>query len=364
MEKTRLIAPYIKYEEVEEDLKEIFATGIFSSGTYGELFKKELSNSLKVNYAHLTTSATTALWISLKMFGINNSDEVIVSDFSFPATANVVEDLGAKPVFADVSLDTFNMNPKELERLISSKTKAVIFVNALGNPSGIKEIFDICKSYKIPLIEDAACAIGSKIEGYNCGTFSDISCISFHPRKLICTGEGGAIITNNETWSKWLEVKLKHGASSRTDYGLIFSDFGYNFRLSEIQSLLGYVQLKKLKQIISERNKIRDTYIKYLYPLGFVPQKIEKGALFNCQSIVFKIPKGINRNKLINFLKTQGIESTLGTYSMSSNSYFLDKYKVICKNSNFLEKNTITFPCFNGVNLIPIINTISDFMKK
>ena len=364
MEKTRLIAPYIKYEEVEEDLKNIFASGIFSSGKYGDLFKKELSNRLKVNYSHLTTSATTALWICLKMLGIGESDEVIVSDFSFPATANVVEDLGSKPIFADVSLETFNMNPTELERLISPKTKAVIFVNALGNPSGIKEIFNICKLNKIPLIEDAACAIGSKIDGFDCGKFSDLSCISFHPRKLICTGEGGAILTNNEIFSKWLELKLKHGASERTDNGLIFSDFGYNFRLSEIQSLLGYAQLKKLNQIVSERNTIREKYIKYLSPLGFIPQNIDRGVLFNCQSIVFKIPYGFERNELINFLKNQGIESTLGTYSMSSNSYFSKKYKVICKNSNFLEKNTITFPCFNGIDLNPIIKTIRKFLEK
>ena len=289
--KTKLISPYIKYEEVESDLKKIFKTGIFSSGEYGELFRNKLSSNLKVKNAHLTTSATTALWVSLKLLGVAKSDEVIVSDFSFPATANVVEDLGARPIFADVSLDTFNMNPIHLSSLISERTKAVVFVNALGNPSGIEELLEICNSKKIPLIDDAACGIGGTIKGKNCGSFSDLSCLSFHPRKLICTGEGGAILTNNEKWSEWLEVKLKHGASSRTDAGLVFNEFGYNFRLSEIQSLLGYVQLGKLNQIISDRNHIRNLYIEHLLPLGFKPQKIDDGVIFNCQSLFLRSQK-------------------------------------------------------------------------
>ncbi len=199
---TKLINPYIKYEDVEKDLKKIFESGVFSSGEYCEFFKKELSKRLSAKYSHLTTSATTALWICLKLLKIKVSDEVIVSDFSFPATVNVVEDIGAKPIFADVSLNTFNMNPDELIKLITPRTKAVIFVDSLGNPSGIKKIQDICKSKKIPLIEDAACAIGSKIDGKNCGSFSDIACLSFHPRKLICTGEGGAILTGREEFSQ------------------------------------------------------------------------------------------------------------------------------------------------------------------
>ncbi len=361
---TKLINPYIKYEEAEEDLKKIFESGIFTSGEYCQIFRQKLSRVLRAKYSHLTTSATTALWISLKLLQIEASDEVIVSDFSFPATANVVEDLGAIPVFADVSLITFNMNPEELVSLINPRTKAVIFVDALGNPSGIKSIQNICKSRGIPLIEDAACAIGSKINGKHCGSFSDISCFSFHPRKLICTGEGGAIVTNNKEWSKWLETKLRHGASSSDDVGMKFNDFGYNFRLSEIQSLLGSIQLDKLEIIIKERNKIRKIYKDGLSDIGFIPQNIEDNVLFNCQSIVFKVPNMISRNKLIYFLRSRNIESTLGTYSMSSNSYYSNKYNKTCPSSRYLEENTITLPCYESLDPTYIIDEINSFCKR
>ena len=361
---TRLIIPYIKYEEVEEDLKKIFESGMFSSGQYCETFKNALCSNLSSKYTHLTTSATTALWICLKLLNIGPSDEVIVSDFSFPATANVIEDLGAKPVFADVSLSTFNMSPEELNKLITPRTKAVIFVDALGNPSGIKNIKDICKSRKIPLIEDAACGIGSKIDGKNCGTFSDLACLSFHPRKLICTGEGGAILTRNRDYSKWLGIKLRHGATRADEVGLVFDEFGYNFRLSEIQALLGLIQLKKLEKIIKDRNSIRNIYINELSGLGFVPQYIDNNVLFNCQSVVFKLPPGSSRNELVLFLKSRDIESTLGTYSVSSNSYFLKKYKIHCSNSKFLEENTITLPCYDGLVQNNVIDSINIFYRN
>ena len=141
----RLIKPYLTFEEVEADIRNIFETGIFTKGKYVEMFKEGIKEYTGARYAFLTTSATTALWISLKAVGVKTGDEVIVSDFSFPATANVVEDIGATPVFADVDLETFNMMPAELEKKINKKTKAVIFVDALGNPSGILKIKKICK---------------------------------------------------------------------------------------------------------------------------------------------------------------------------------------------------------------------------
>lgn len=158
----------------------------------------------------MTTSATNGLGLALRVLGVGVSDEVIVSDFSFPATANVVEDLGAIPVFADVSLDTFNMSPSFLESRISAQTKAVIFVDALGNPSGIHQVKEVCRDHKLPLVEDAACAIGSAELGARCGNIADLTCFSFHPRKLLTTGEGGAITCNSDRYAADLAVKLNH----------------------------------------------------------------------------------------------------------------------------------------------------------
>ncbi|MEN8218406.1 MAG: DegT/DnrJ/EryC1/StrS family aminotransferase, partial [Pseudomonadota bacterium] len=332
----KLIKPYIDYDEVEKEFKDIFDSGWFTKGPYIEEFRNKIKDYTGANYAFLTTSATTALWMCLKIINIKKGDEVIVSDFSYPATANVVEDLGAIPVFADVDLDTFNMLPAELENKITSKTKAVIYVDALGNPSGVHTIKHICQHHNIPLIEDAACAIGSGENGKKCGNISDFTCFSFHPRKLLTTGEGGVITTNNAEYAKLLEIKLNHGAivkEGRFD----FIDYGYNFRMSELQAVMGIKQLQKLNHIIKTRNKIRDEYITQLEPLGFEPQYVSNNVEHNVQSLVFKVPKDINRNKLIDYLKQKEIETTLGTYCLSNTTYYKNKYNKVQPNANFLE---------------------------
>ena len=178
----RLIRPEITYEDVSRDFEAVFDSGMFTRGRHVEAFRQELAAYTGARYAFLTTSATTALWVCLKLIGVQPGDEVVVSDFSFPATANVVEDLGAKPVFADVDTATFNMLPAALEAAITPATKAVIFVDAFGNPTGLNEIKAICSRHNLPLIEDAACAIGSSEQGRRCGSIADLTCFSFHPR--------------------------------------------------------------------------------------------------------------------------------------------------------------------------------------
>jgi perosamine synthetase len=356
--KERLIKPYISFEEVVDDIKDIFETGIFTKGRYIERFREVIREYTGARYSFLTTSATTALWISLKAVGVKPGDEVLVSDFSFPASANVIEDLGAIPVFADVNLLTFNMLPEELEKKISRKTKAVMFVDVFGNPSGILTIKEICKKNNLILIEDAACAFGSSIEGIKCGNIADITCFSFHPRKLITTGEGGAITTNNPEFARFFEVKLNHGAVPKNDM-LDFIEYGYNFRLSELQAALGIKQVEKIDQIVESRQLIKEKYRNCLESLRFELQKCNKKIVHNVQSIVFKIPKSINRNILIDNLKKHDIETTIGTYCLSGTTYYKNKYNNVQQNSHFLEQNSITLPCFHGVNVEHVCNAIS-----
>jgi len=357
----RIIKPYISFSDVEKDLKEVFKTGIFTRGKYAQSFRDAIRKYTGAKYSFLTTSATTALWLSLKTIGIKPGDEVAVSDFSFPATANVVEDLGAKPVFVDVDVDTFNMLPEELQKKITPKTKAVIFVDALGNPSGILKIKEICKKHNIILIEDAACAFGSRVGDLKCGNISDITCFSFHPRKLVTTGEGGAITTNIKKYADFFEIKLNYGAvfrKKRWD----FINYGYNFRLSEINSLMGLKQVQKMEEIIKHRKKARKAYVDYLEPLGFTIQKANKNVMHNLQSIVFKLPENINKDKLIGYLKRNNIESTIGTYCLSKTSYY-KKYNQVQPHAKLLEETTITLPCFQGVDIVYICRKIKVFCK-
>lgn len=348
MSQIRLMKPYIGFEEIESEFREIFASGIFTRGQQVEAFRAELVAYTGARHAFLTTSATTALWSCLKLLNIGAGDEVIVSDFSFPASANVIEDVGAKPVFADVCPDTFNMRPEVLEALISPRTRAVIFVDALGNPSGLTEIKRICTAHGIPLIEDAACAIGSSEHGARCGGIADLTCFSFHPRKLISTGEGGAITTNSDVWAEWLSVKLAHGAKGMKGMALDFVDYGYNFRMSELQAVMGRKQLAKIDTIVQTRNAIRERYIEQLTPLGFVPQAMGDGVCHNVQSLVFKVP--CDRDPLIMRLRGQ-VETTIGTYALSSGSYFCNKYHAVQPVAAQLEATTITFPCYDGLDV-------------
>ena len=354
----RLIRPYVSFAEVEADLRQMFESGIFTRGEHVEGFRQEVAAYTGAPHAVLATSATTALWMCLKRLGIGPGDEVIVSDFSFPATANVVEDLGATPVFADVSLDTYNMLPSALEAAITPRTRAVIVVDAFGNPTGLHAIADICRAHGLPLIEDAACAIGSAEAGIRCGAVADMTCFSFHPRKLLTTGEGGAITFRNPDWVDWFNTKLGHGASGMLGYGLDFVDYGYNFRLSEPQAIMGRVQLRKLDAIVAERNAVRDAYIAHLAPAGFVAQRIGEDVTFNVQSLVFRVPAGCDRDALIAALREEGIETTIGTYCMSGTTYYRSRYDSVQPNAERLQRETLTVPCYAGVDVVRVSEAV------
>jgi len=359
----RLVKPYITFEEVEPEFREIFASGWFTRGKYVTSFVDEIRRYTGAEHAFLTTSATTALWTCLRVLGVGPGDEVVVSDYSFPATSNVVEDVGATPVFADVDLDTFNMLPEELEQKITPRTKAVIFVDAFGNPTGLHAIQAICKRRNVPLIEDAACALGSFEADRPCGRVADLTCFSFHPRKLLTTGEGGAITTGNSHWAERLEVKLAHGARVH-DGTPDFIDFGYNFRMTELQAVMGIKQLRKLDDIVKQRNQVRAGYVQGLEPLGFRVQKMGPSVRHNVQSLVFRTPQGVARDRLITHLKSVGIEATLGTYCLSGTSFSKQKYKEVQKNAWELFETSLTLPCYAGVDVQYVVEAIAQYFAS
>lgn len=360
----KLIEPHIGFEEVSSEIKNIFSSGRFTQGENVEKFTRNLVSYLGCDYAGLTTSATTALALSLRILGVKPGSKVGVSDYSWPASSNVIEEIGAVPVFIDIDTDTFNMSRADLEKKIENNLSAIIFVDTFGNPSGLDEIKEICDEKKIPLLEDAACALGSEINNKKIGNFSDLACFSFHPRKLLNTGEGGAITSNLNELEEILKVKLAAGASGKEEVGLKFSDYGFNFRMTEIQALMGWKQLKTIDQIIQERNEIKEVYIKELIEFGFIPQHINKNVKHNVQSIVFRVPKYIDRNRLVKFLYENQIESTLGTYCLSGTNFNKLKYDNVQKNSQKLEGEAITLPCYKGLNPDLVIEKIIDFSKK
>ncbi len=349
-----LIRPYIQFGEIEENFRNIFESGILTRGPFVQKLAEKLQSLSEKRFCFPTSSATTALSACLRGLGIRHGDEVIVADFSFPATANVVEEVGAQTVLADVDPDTFNLAPAALLEAMTSKTRAVIAVDAFGNPTGMNEIARICEDRGIFLIEDAACAIGSSENGVPAGGIGKAGCFSFHPRKLLTSGEGGAIMTSDEDLAAALRVKLLHGGVP-SEVGMSFIDVGYNYRLPELQAAMIIAQLKNLMDIVARRQKFQAKVSSRLMPHGFIPQKTGAGVSHNVQSLVYQVPEGVSktgkhaRNDLIGRLRAQGVESTLGTYSISSSPYYRSKYSRVCRVSADLQERTITLPCHDGV---------------
>lgn len=364
MQKIPLIKPQINGKVLCNVVLEVAKSGILTKGKYVNTFQDKLQQYLKTDYALATTSATTALHLGLLVGNIKAGDEVLVSDYSFPASGNVVAQIGAKPVFVDINLIDFNMDIDDLKKKITKKSKAIMVVHAFGYPANMSEIMKIAKKHHLFVIEDAACAIGSQYKEKFCGTWGDVGCFSFHPRKVITTGEGGAIVTNNKKIAERLEILRNHGGIQGKD-GQEFVEIGYNYRMSELQAAMGLEQLRRAKQIIKRRQEIAKKYLKLLKNIQSIqlPREPENGE-FNFQSFVVFLDRNIDRGQVIQKMATRGIETTIGTYAMHAQKSFSKfGYKPgDLINSFFAYRHALTLPLYEGLteeNLNFIANTLS-----
>ena len=337
----------VNIKKLDDYFKEVIKSGFLTQGKFLKKFEENIKNFFEVKYAIGVSSGTAALHLSLIAIGIKEGDEVILPAFTFPATANVVELLGGKPVFVDVDLKSFNIQIENLEKKITSKTRGIIPVHLFGNPCQIVEIKNIAEKYGLFIIEDAAGAIGSEIKGKKCGTFGDIGCFSFHPRKTITTGEGGMVITNNTKLAKRIKILRNHGIDKKKKDLLLP---GFNYRMNEIEAFLGHIQMLKIREIIKERRRIFEYYKKMLLKIPFISiQEVipENQPVF--QTLVI-YSKRFNSEKIINYLKKYGIESTIGTYAVPFLTYYRKKYgykKKDFPNAYKLYKNSVALPFYN-----------------
>jgi perosamine synthetase len=354
----KLIRPYVDLAEVIDDFRAIFDSGTLTRGPYVTRLIEALQAYTGARFVFPTSSATTALYAALRAIGIGPGDDVLVADFSFPASGNVVEDCGARPIFVDVDPHTWNLDVRLLDQARTPRTKAVMFVDVLGNPSGLKAARVWARDQGLPLVEDAACAIGSTVDGARVGDLADVTCFSFHPRKLLTCGEGGAITTSNEKLAQTLAVKLMHGGVA-TGGRFSFVDYGYNFRLPDLQCAMLLPQLRHLDEIVRRRRTFGDHVAAGLAPLGFAAQRVDDGVVHNVQSLTFRVPDGFDRDRLIEALRERGMESTIGTYSMSSSLYYLNKYgRPPCPTAERLQAETLTLPCHDHVSAEEVVEKV------
>lgn len=295
----------------------VIESGNLVYGKYGVQFEEKLKHFCDAKFAKVVSSGTSALYIALKALDIGMGDAVIVPGLSFVATANTVVVAGATPVFADISLDTYSVNYDSVKKAIDGtekKVAAVIVVHEFGFPVDLSEIKKLCTEKGIFLIEDAACALGATIDGNPVGSFGDISCFSFHPRKTLTTGEGGAIICNSENLAAEIDLLRNHGMK-RDASGIQYLSSSLNFRLSDIQSALGLNQLDRIPDAIAVRRDLVDVYINKLsgsekLSLPFVD------VGHSWQSFVVTLDERIDREEVISRMREAGFEAGVPAQSM------------------------------------------------
>lgn len=284
-------------KEIRKTIFRVMRSGFFIGGREVDVFEKKAKKFLKTKYAISVNSGTDALFLALKALGIKSSDEVITTPFTFIATAEVIANLGAKPVFADIKNDTFNIDPELIEKLITKKTKAIIPVHLFGRPADMEKITAIAKKYKVYVIEDAAQAFGVAITG-------DAACFSFFPSKnLGCFGDGGMVATNNLKIAEKIRLLKNHGSSKKEKYlNLVI---GGNSRLDAIQAAILSVKLKYLKKWNQKRRDIAEIYQEGLKDIKEIRlPEICDGHVFNQYTLIAK-----KRNELKKYLEKNSIET-------------------------------------------------------
>ncbi len=350
--KVRLSIPHIKEKKKLLNVFEnILDTGFFVQSRYVEEFEKAVKEYLGLKHCVAVSSGTAALHLALLSLGIGPDDEVIVPAFTFPATVNVVELVGATPVLVDVRKDTYNIDAEQIEGKITSKTKAIMVVHLFGNPVDIDKVINIAQRYGIPTIEDAAGALGSTYNGQKCGTFGKLSCFSFHPRKLVTTAEGGAVCTNDDELAEKVRILRNHGMK---DIGSVkdFVAAGFNYRMNELEAAMGLVQIEELEELVNERLRIVEIYKKLLSDVPEIAfQDVSTQAVNSYQALVLH-HRMLENREIIKKLSELGVESTVGGYAIHMLSYYKDKYNYSSEdfpNAKYLHKHSFATPIYNGM---------------
>jgi dTDP-4-amino-4,6-dideoxygalactose transaminase len=331
----RLTKPSLDNDDLTA-VNEVLSSGFLVQGEKVKAFEQKIAEFIGCKYAIAVSNGTSALHLSLLSLNIRQSDLVLVTDYSWVATANVIELCGAHPVFVDVKPDTFNMDPEQLSKkmkqlmsnpILKPRVRAIIPVHAFGQIADMPAIMEIADQYGIPVIEDAACALGSTLHGKKSGTWGVMNCFSFHPRKAITTGEGGIITTNDTFLVRCIRALRNHGLDPDSPE----SDFiipGYNYRMTEFQAALGISQMKKIDRINTKRRALAANYTKLLDGSNVQSPMEINGSSSIYQSYVIILPAKIapRRKDIIMHMKKAGIETTIGTIHIPLTTYYRQKY--------------------------------------
>lgn len=355
----RKMIPYGRQTIEEDDIQavvDVLRSDYLTTGPKIAEFEKMVADYVGAKYAVAISNGTSALHAACFAAGIQPGDEVITTPLTFAASSNCVLYCGGTPVFADVDLKTYNIDPEDIRRKITDKTKAIIAVHLAGQPCDMDEIHKIAKEHDLLVIEDGAHALGSVYKGKKVGTLSDMTTFSFHPVKPITTGEGGMIVTDNEEFYQKMMLFRSHGITrdenlmTRNDGSWFYQqlDLGYNYRITDIQCALGCSQMRKLDRFLARRKEIVTRY---------------NEAFADCENIIipYQLPetesgwhlyivqvKNCDRRKVFEALREQGIAVNVHYIPVYMHPYYQEHgYKdVHCKNAEEVYSHVISLPLY------------------
>ncbi len=281
----------------------VIETGMLTMGPLVEEFEQELARACETRHALAVSSGTAALHLAVLSLGLAPGDEILVPAYTFPATANVVALAGLRPVLVDVDPVTMNVDPAKLE--VGPRTKAIMAVHLFGRPARVEELPDL------PLVEDAAGALGARRRGRACGSLGLMGCLSFHPRKIVATGEGGAVTTDDDRVAAAVRELRNHGWRSLADADMPAP--GLNYRLPDILCAVGLPQLRRLGELLAARTRIATGYAERLRDLPVTLPAADEGDVHGWQAYVIQVER---RDEVLAALRAREIEAQIGTFAL------------------------------------------------
>lgn len=354
--------PFIKPYYDDDDfnaIREVLQSGWVAQGPKVEEFEEAAAKYLGCKHTISVTNCTSALTLALMALNVGKGDEVIVPDFTFPATAIAVMNVGATPVFVDVDMETYNVTTREIEKAITGRTAAVVPVHLFGTfCEDMHQILDLAEDYDLKVVEDAACALGARnwLDGHCAGTLGDIGCFSLHASKGITTGEGGLICTNDDFLADKMRMLSCFGDErafrrSKNQVPFHFDSMAGNYKMSDITAALALSQLKKIERLIEWRIEIAMQWEEVIDNDPFLRQEIiSKPKIAIDHSLIYQsyvvVCKEGRRQLVMDYFKEHGFQTGIGTHACSR--YFGNRS---FENSQYLFRNAISLPRYYGLNV-------------